>query len=166
MEEEEVPIANFKDMLRKDWIVVRKLDPYWFVERTCDRDDRFWTRTQFKLWNEFYMTLADKVVKPKLCDEEYLNEHKNNGLKHIYATLENMNILKLAMIYQSYCPELISQFYCAIFFHNNCVRTMTWMSGDTKFTNWMSNSSIHNCYVFFLQHASTDFQGERYEQIW
>ena len=125
MEEEEVPIANFKDMSRKDWRAVRKLDPYHFPERTCDGDNRFWTRTQFKIWNEFYMTLAEKVVKPRICDEEYFDKYKNNSLKHIYATLENMNILKLAIVYQSYCPKLISQFYCTVFFHNDSVRTMT-----------------------------------------
>ena len=100
MEEEEVPIANFKDMSRKDWSPVRKLDPYRFPERTCEGDNRFWTHTQFKKWNEFYMAFAEKVVKPMICDEEYFVEHKDNGLKHIYPTLENMNILKLATVYQ------------------------------------------------------------------
>lgn len=60
-----------------------KLNPYRFEERTCEGDERFWTRTQFKLWNEFYMTLQEKVVKPKLCDEEYFNEHKDRSRAHL-----------------------------------------------------------------------------------
>ena len=41
MEEEEVPIANFKEMYRKDWRPVHKLNHYRFLERTCDGDNRF-----------------------------------------------------------------------------------------------------------------------------
>ena len=36
MEEEEVSIANLKDMSRKDWRPVRKLYPYRFPERTYE----------------------------------------------------------------------------------------------------------------------------------
>lgn len=59
-------------------------------------------------------------------------------LVHIYANLQNMDILKLAMVYQAYCPELISQFYCTVFFKNDSVRNMTWMSGPHKLTSNLS----------------------------
>ena len=83
MEGEQVPIENFEKMKLKNWREVRKLNPYRFPEPTCDADERFWTCTQFKMWNEFYMTLKDKVVKSKQLDEEYLNEHKEGHLVHI-----------------------------------------------------------------------------------
>ena len=163
MEEEEVPIANFKDMSRNDWRVVHRLDPYRFPERTCEGDNRFWTHTQFKIWNGFYLALAEKVVKPKICDEEYFVEHKDNGLKHIYTALENMNILKLAMVYQSYCPDLISQFYCTVFFHNDSVRTMTWMFGESKYTSTLSTFALALGYVW--EDVTSDHGFKVYDQL-
>ena len=75
-----------------------------------------------------------------------MNTRTMNILKQ--ATLENMNILKHAMVYQSYCLDLISQFYCTVSFHNDSARTMTWMSGESKYTSTMSTFSLALGYVW------------------
>src|SRR5664279_3434581 len=41
-----------------------------------------------------------------------------------------MEILKLFLTKQPYCPEIISQFYCTVRFKDDSVRSMTWMCGD------------------------------------
>ena len=75
------------------------------------------------------------IVEQKSLDEEYWNTHKEGTLTHIHEALVKMDIMRLAMINQPYCPNLISQFYCTVRFKKDLVRTMIWMAGENKVTS-------------------------------
>ena len=60
-----------------------------------------------KAWDQFYMTLEEKVVKQKVMEKEYYLERKDNVFHHIHETLEKLGIVKLVLLYQPFCPELI-----------------------------------------------------------
>jgi hypothetical protein len=123
---EDVPETHFKKLPRKIWRTTRMINPYErYPQRTCGDDPRFWTNFQAKAWEEWYMTLKEAVVEQKALDEEYYNNYVNSSFCHINSTLDTMDILKLALIKQSYYPELISKFYCTVAFKDDTLRTMT-----------------------------------------
>jgi hypothetical protein len=130
---EEVPDTHFKKLPRKIWRSARMSNPYArYEQRTCEDDPRFWTNFQAKAWHEWYMSLKETVVEQKALDEDYYNCYINTSFHHIHSTLVTMDILKLALVKESYCPELVSQFYCTVAFKDDTLRTMTWICGHEQ----------------------------------
>ena len=56
------------------------------------------------------------------------------SFKYVYATLTKMNMMQLVTINQDYMPDLVNQFFCTVFFHDDDDRSMTWMTGNMPHT--------------------------------
>jgi hypothetical protein len=53
-----VPATNMKNCPVQLWTDLRRLNPYCFAERTFHLDPRFWTQSQFAMWNDHYDSTA------------------------------------------------------------------------------------------------------------
>jgi hypothetical protein len=68
-----VPASNMKNCPMQLWIDLRRLNPYRFTERTFHLDPRFWTQSQFAMWNDHYdpTTLDSYVTSLRLNSEHF-----------------------------------------------------------------------------------------------
>ncbi|KAM0872543.1 hypothetical protein ACQ4PT_038661 [Festuca glaucescens] len=85
---------------------------------------------------KFNMTKASPMKTPMLvkgqlgsCDDEKDVDQKKMALLDLVC-LKPGN----SAITGEYCPTLVRQFHCMVFFHDDSARTMTWMSGTEQYS--------------------------------
>ncbi|KAK1630302.1 hypothetical protein QYE76_004617 [Lolium multiflorum] len=133
-----------KDVDIKD---LRTVNPYRYEQRTYTGGDRFfWTKTQAALWIGYYDNTHDcmkngAIVKPKAINTEELALHEATKYRFVVQTLKGMGLYDLVCLKPdddqedpTYCPLLVRQFHCTVFFHDDADRTMTWMTGREKYS--------------------------------
>ncbi|KAM0839664.1 hypothetical protein ACQ4PT_060170 [Festuca glaucescens] len=129
-----------------DWRRLREKNPYRFEERTYLGEDReFWTNTQLSIWDDFYNCPQQMrngvIVQPKAINKEELTMYQATKYRFVVDTLKKMGLFDLVCLKPGntkgvgvYCPILVRQFHCTVFFHDDAARTMTWMTGKEKYT--------------------------------
>ncbi|KAK1616997.1 hypothetical protein QYE76_022514 [Lolium multiflorum] len=133
-----------KDVDIKD---LRTVNPYRYEQRTYTGGDKFfWTKTQAALWVGYYDNTHEcmkngAVVKPKAINPEELALHEATKYRFVVQTLKGMGLYDLVCLKPdddqedpTYCPLLVRQFHCTVFFHDDADRTMTWMTGREKYS--------------------------------
>ncbi|KAK1681111.1 hypothetical protein QYE76_041959 [Lolium multiflorum] len=133
-----------KDVDIKD---LRTVNPYRYEQRTYTGGDMFfWTKTQAALWIGYYDNTHEcmkngAVVKPKAINPEELALHEATKYRFVVQTLKGMGLYDLVCLKPdddqedpTYCPLLVRQFHCTVFFHDDADRTMTWMTGREKYS--------------------------------
>ena len=67
--------------------------------------------------------------------------HQATKYRFVVDTLKNMGLYDLVCLKPGddqgvgyYCPHLVRQFHCTVFFHDDPARTMTWMSGKAQYS--------------------------------
>ncbi|KAK1696014.1 hypothetical protein QYE76_012711 [Lolium multiflorum] len=145
-DDEIVPDYNVGTTHIADWQSVRKENPYRFVQRTYTDGDRlFWTKTQASIWEDFYNTIVcmknGAIVMPKAINTEELALHEATKYRFVVDTLKGLGLYDLVCLKPddgqregTYCPLLVRQFHCTVFFHEDDDRTMTWMTGKEKYS--------------------------------
>ncbi|KAK1604290.1 hypothetical protein QYE76_027963, partial [Lolium multiflorum] len=145
-DDEEVPAFNLGIAHRYQWREVRMADPYRYEQRTYTGGDKFfWTKTQATLWHGFYDTQEcmknGAVVMPKAINPQELALHEATKYRFVVDTLKGMGLYELVCLkpddaqeFPTYCPLLVRQFHCTVYFHDDEDRTMTWMTGKEKYS--------------------------------
>ena len=143
---EQVPDYNTASAHIAQWRRLRESNPYRFKERTYTRGDKeFWTQTQASLWDDFYNSpdfmRNGTFVQPKAINKEELLLYRATDYRFVVDTLQKMGLLDLVCLKPGeadhageYCPALIRQFHCTVFFHDDPARTITWMSGTEQYS--------------------------------
>ncbi|KAK1699023.1 hypothetical protein QYE76_015720 [Lolium multiflorum] len=142
-DDEEVPTFNLADAHRGEWWEVRLVNPYRHERRTYMGGDKFfWTKTQATLWHGFYddhdSMKNGTVVMPKAINPQELALHEATKYRFVVETLKGLGLYDLVILKpddtqedSTYCPLLVRQFHCIVYFHEDEDRTMTWMT-DTS----------------------------------
>ena len=143
---EKVPTYNIGTIHIADWRRLREKNPYRFEERTYNAGDReFWTNTQLNIWDDFYncpeLMRNGVIVQPKAINKEELTMYQATKYRFVVDTLQKMGLFDLVCLKPGstkgvgvYCPILVRQFHCTVFFHDDAARTMTWMTGQEQYT--------------------------------
>ncbi|KAK1619550.1 hypothetical protein QYE76_025067 [Lolium multiflorum] len=143
---EKVPTYNVGTVHIADWRRLREKNPYRFEERTYNIGDReFWTNTQMNIWDDFYkcpdLMRNGVIVQPKAINKEELTMLQATQYRFVVDTLQKMGLFDLVCLKPGstkgvgvYCPILVRQFHCTVFFHDDVARTMTWMTGYEQYT--------------------------------
>ncbi|KAK1619399.1 hypothetical protein QYE76_024916 [Lolium multiflorum] len=136
--------------LIKEW---RTVNPYRFEKPTYTRADKaFWTNTQAALWEGFYdsheFMKHGNIVSPKAINPDELALHEATKYRFVVQTLKSLGLYDLVCLKPddtqddpTFCPLLVRQFHCTVFFHDDEDRTLTWMTGKTKYS--CSYSQFH-----------------------
>ncbi|KAK1603911.1 hypothetical protein QYE76_027584 [Lolium multiflorum] len=123
------------------WRRLRESNPYHFEEPTYTGGDQFfWTNTQQVMWDDFYDSREHMkkgtIVMPKAI-KDVIGMYEATKFRFVVATLRRMGLYDLMCLTPTdgcYCPTLVRQFHCTVFFHDDAARTMTWMTGKQKYT--------------------------------
>ncbi|KAK1666694.1 hypothetical protein QYE76_054853 [Lolium multiflorum] len=93
-----------------------------------------------RMWEEYYDTQdhmkTGTFVMPKAI-KNVLALHEDTTFRFAVETLKRMGLYELMCLMptdECYCPILVRQFHCTVFFHDDAARTMTWMTGKQKYT--------------------------------
>jgi hypothetical protein len=134
-ENEIVPHFNVGIVTVTAWRRIRDKNPYRFPEPTYLGGDKFfWTVTQQHLWEDYYDSQEcmknGTFVMPKGI-KDVLTLHEATKYRFVVETLKRMVLFELMCLTPTdgcYCPILVRQFHCTVFFHDDTARTMTWMT--------------------------------------
>ncbi|KAK1607204.1 hypothetical protein QYE76_030877 [Lolium multiflorum] len=145
-DDEVVPTINVGAANRLEWKEWRTVNPYRFAKPTYTRSDKaFWTNTQAALWEGFYDSHEymkhGNIVSPKAINPDELALHEATKYRFVVQTLKNLGLYDLVCLKPddtqddpTFCPLLVRQFHCTVFFHDDEDRTLTWMTGKTKYS--------------------------------
>ncbi|KAK1697026.1 hypothetical protein QYE76_013723 [Lolium multiflorum] len=145
-DDEVVPTVNVGAANRLEWKAWRTVNPYRFARPTYTRSDKaFWTNTQAVLWEGYYDSHEymkhGNIVSPKAINPAELALHEATKYRFVVQTLKNLGVYDLVCLKPdetqddpTYCPLLVRQFHCTVFFHDDEDRTLTWMTGKTKYS--------------------------------
>ncbi|KAK1695288.1 hypothetical protein QYE76_011985 [Lolium multiflorum] len=145
-DDEVVPTINVGAANRLEWQEWRTVNPYRFEKPTYTRTDRaFWTNTQAALWEGFYDSHEymkhGNIVSPKVINPDELALHEATKYRFVVQTLKSLGLYDLVCLKPddtqddpTFCPLLVRQFHCTVFFHDDEDRTLTWMTGKTKYS--------------------------------
>ncbi|KAK1628360.1 hypothetical protein QYE76_002675 [Lolium multiflorum] len=145
-DDEVVPTVNVGAANRLEWKEWRTVNPYRFAKPTYTRSDKaFWTNTQAVLWEGYYDSHEymkhGNIVSPKAINPAELALHEATKYRFVVQTLKNLGVYDLVCLKPddtqddpTYCPLLVRQFHCTVFFHDDEDRTLTWMTGKTKYS--------------------------------
>ncbi|KAK1649002.1 hypothetical protein QYE76_066807 [Lolium multiflorum] len=143
---EKTPNFNIGTVQISGWRRLRDENPYRFKERTYTGEDKeFWTETRAAIWDEFYNYAAlmknGIIVMTKAINKEELTMFRTTKYRFVVDTLQKMDLLNLVCLKPThfkslgeYCPILVRQFHCTVFFHDDPTRTMTWMTRKEKYS--------------------------------
>ncbi|KAK1651156.1 hypothetical protein QYE76_068961 [Lolium multiflorum] len=143
---ERVPQFNVGNAHLDDWRSIREENPYRFEERTYTGGDKFfWTNTQVHIWEDFYNSREymknGTIVLPKAINKEEIALHEGTKYRFVVDTLKSMGLYDLVCLKPGdeteegrFCPILVRQFHCTVFFYDDYDRTMTWMTGKEKYS--------------------------------
>jgi hypothetical protein len=113
-----VPATNMKTCPVHLWTDLRRLNPYRFAQRTFHLDPRFWTQSQFAMWNDHYdSTALDSFVTPHHLNSKHFRAHRKTDFFFVEQALKKMNLWTIANLEQEYCPDIVRQFFCTAYFH-------------------------------------------------
>ena len=141
-----MPTINVGAANRLEWQEWRTVNPYRFEKPTYTRADKaFWTNTQAALWEGFYDSHEymkhGNIVSPKAINPDELALHEATKYRFVVQTLRNLGLYDLVCLKPddtqddpTFCPLLVRQFHCTVFFHDDEDRTLTWMTGKTKYS--------------------------------
>ncbi|KAK1696557.1 hypothetical protein QYE76_013254 [Lolium multiflorum] len=123
------------------WRRLRESNPYRFEEPTYTGGDKFfWTKTQQVMWDDYYNSQehmkTGTIVMPKAI-KDVIGMYEATKFRFVVETLRRMGLYDLMCLTPTdgcYCPILVRQFHCTVFFHDDAARTMTWMTGKQKYT--------------------------------
>jgi hypothetical protein len=76
------------------------------------------------------------IVMPKAI-KDVIGMYEATKFRFVVATLRRMGLYDLMCLTPTdgcYCPTLVRQFHCTVFFHDDAARTMTWMTGKQQYT--------------------------------
>ncbi|KAK1626558.1 hypothetical protein QYE76_000873, partial [Lolium multiflorum] len=145
-DDEIVPTFNVGIVNRLEWQHLRTVNPYRFEQQTYTQGDKFfWTKTQAVLWDGYYdshefMKNGD-IVSPKAINTVELGLHEATKYRFVVGTLKGMGLYDLMCLKPddqqedpTFCPLLVRQFHCTVFFHDDEDRTITWMTGKRKYS--------------------------------
>ncbi|KAK1628924.1 hypothetical protein QYE76_003239 [Lolium multiflorum] len=145
-DDEVVPTVNVGAANRLEWKAWRTVNPYRFAKPTYTRSDKaFWTNTQAVLWEGYYDSHEymkhGNIVSPKAINPAELALHEATKYRFVVQTLKNLGVYDLVCLKPddtqddpTFCPLLVRQFHCTVFFHDDEDRTLTWMTGKTKYS--------------------------------
>ncbi|KAK1618366.1 hypothetical protein QYE76_023883 [Lolium multiflorum] len=145
-DDEVVPTINVGAANRLEWQEWRTVNPYRFEKPTYTRSDKaFWTYTQAVLWEGYYDSHEymkhGNIVSPKAINPDELALHEATKYRFVVQTLKNLGLYDLVCLKPddtqddpTFCPLLVRQFHCTVFFHDDEDRTLTWMTGKTKYS--------------------------------
>ncbi|KAK1686395.1 hypothetical protein QYE76_047243 [Lolium multiflorum] len=145
-DDEIVPTVNVGAANRLEWKEWRTVNPYRFPKPTYTRSDKaFWTNTQAALWEGYYDSHEymkhGNIVPPKAINPAELALHEATKYRFVVQTLKNLGVYDLVCLKPdetqedpTYCPLLVRQFHCTVFFHDDEDRSLTWMTGKTKYS--------------------------------
>lgn len=92
------------------------------------------------MWEEFYDSREymkkGTIVMPKAI-KDVIGMYEATKFRFVVATLRRMGLYDLMCLTPTdgcYCPTLVRQFHCTVFFHDDAARTMTWMTGKQQYT--------------------------------
>jgi hypothetical protein len=92
------------------------------------------------MWDDFYDSREHMkkgtIVMPKAI-KDVIGMYEATKFRFVVATLRRMGLYDLMCLTPTdgcYCPILVRQFHCTVFFHDDAARTMTWMTGKQKYT--------------------------------
>jgi hypothetical protein len=81
------------------------------------------------------------VVMPKAINPQELALHEATKYRFVVETLKGLGLYDLVILKpddtqedSTYCPLLVRQFHCTLYFHEDEDRTMTWMTGREKYS--------------------------------
>ncbi|KAK1667790.1 hypothetical protein QYE76_055949 [Lolium multiflorum] len=136
-DDETVPTFNVGNVNRLEWQELRTVNPYRFEQWTYTQGDKFfWTKTQAVLWDGYYdshefMKNGD-IVSPKAINPVELALHEATKYRFVVETLKGMGLYDLVCLKPddhqedpTFCPLLVRQFHCTVFFHDDEDRTIT-----------------------------------------
>ncbi|KAK1617466.1 hypothetical protein QYE76_022983 [Lolium multiflorum] len=156
-DDEVVPTVNVGAANRLEWKAWRTVNPYRFAKPTYTRSDKaFWTNTQAVLWEGYYDSHEymkhGNIVSPKAINPVELALHEATKYRFVVQTLKNLGVYDLVCLKPddtqddpTYCPLLVRQFHCTVFFHDDEDRTLTWMTGKTKYSCTYSQCAAMGC---------------------
>jgi hypothetical protein len=81
------------------------------------------------VYTQFKLAL---FVKPSVLNLEYHNLYASTDFKHVDEALTSLGIMDVATMREPFYSDLVRQFFCTAFFHDDVDRTVTWMSGSQK----------------------------------
>ncbi|KAK1646456.1 hypothetical protein QYE76_064261 [Lolium multiflorum] len=139
--DEVLPEFHVGDVHIGAWRRLRESNPYRFEEPTYTGGDQlFWTKTQKVMWDDYYDShehmKKGTIVMPKAI-KDVIGMYEATKFRFVVATLRRMGLYDLMCLTPTdgcYCPSLVRQFHCTVFFHDDAARTMTWMTGKQKYT--------------------------------
>jgi hypothetical protein len=92
------------------------------------------------MWHEYYDSREHMkngcIVMPKAV-KDVIEMHAATTHRFVVETLRSMGLYELVCLTPSdgcYCPLLVRQFHCTVYFHDDPARTMTWMTGKQKYS--------------------------------
>ncbi|KAK1652756.1 hypothetical protein QYE76_070561 [Lolium multiflorum] len=140
-DDEELPEYNIGDVHIGAWKRLRETNHYRFEAPTYTGGDKFfWTLSQQRMWLEYYDSREHMkngtIVMPKAV-KDVIEMHAATTYRFVVETLKNMGLYELVCLTPSdgcYCPLLVRQFHCTVYFHDDPARTMTWMTGKEKYS--------------------------------
>ncbi|KAK1686603.1 hypothetical protein QYE76_047451 [Lolium multiflorum] len=140
-DDEELPEYNIGDVHIGAWKRLRETNHYRFEAPTYTGGDKFfWTQSQQRMWLEYYDSREHMkngtIVMPKAV-KDVIEMHAATTYRFVVETLKNMGLYELVCLTPSdgcYCPLLVRQFHCTVYFHDDPARTMTWMTGKEKYS--------------------------------
>ncbi|KAK1602959.1 hypothetical protein QYE76_027159, partial [Lolium multiflorum] len=140
-DDEELPDYNVGDVHIGAWKRLRETNHYRFEAPTYTGGDKFfWTQSQQRMWHEYYDSQEHmkngSIVMPKAV-KDVIEMHAATTHRFVVETLKNMGLYELVCLTPSdgcYCPLLVRQFHCTVYFHDDPARTMTWMTGKEKYS--------------------------------
>ncbi|KAK1598821.1 hypothetical protein QYE76_017052, partial [Lolium multiflorum] len=145
-DDEIVPTINVGNANRLEWQEWRTVNPYRFEKPTYTGGDKsFWTKTQAALWEGYYdsheFMKHGNVVSPKAINPDELALHDATKYRFVVQTLKRMGLYDLVCLKPddtqddpTFCPMLVRQFHCTVFFHDDEDHTLTWMTGREKYS--------------------------------
>ncbi|KAK1649439.1 hypothetical protein QYE76_067244 [Lolium multiflorum] len=140
-DDEELPEYNVGSVHIGAWKRLRETNHYRFEAPTYTGGDKFfWTQSQQRMWHEYYDSQEHMktgcIVMPKAV-KDVIEMHAATTHRFVVETLKNMGLYELVCLTPSdgcYCPLLVRQFHCTVYFHDDPARTMTWMTGKEKYS--------------------------------
>ena len=125
---------DFLTMKMKDWVETRMtVDPYVTPRDNKFGDPSFWSRQQADIYSDVIEKKSNEVVEHKFVDFNYLQENECN-FANVKVFCERLGLDKIMKFVQDYNVDVVKQFYATVFFVNDNIKTLKWMTGNDMFS--------------------------------
>jgi hypothetical protein len=86
--------------------------------------------------HDVYLSMSKRsaIARAKSLNTNWMHLHTDEAplLRHM---LEGLGLWRLVCFNQDYCPELVQQLYCTIYYHKIGTFDITWMCGNHKISS-------------------------------